>query len=112
MGADTARLSAELFDKEITDFSIDSRSVRAGELFFALSQKDYARAGFNGAFADAHRYLPEAFAGGAIAAVVRADHLARDLAKPELQQLRARLLGVDDVIVALQMLAHRVYSAW
>jgi UDP-N-acetylmuramyl pentapeptide synthase len=41
-------VSAELFDKKITDFSIDSRSVKAGELFFALSQQDYARAGFNG----------------------------------------------------------------
>ena len=48
MGANAEGPGAELFDKEIKDFSIDSRSVGAGELFFALSQEDYARAGFNG----------------------------------------------------------------
>ena len=52
MGANMKDLSAELFDKEIRDFSIDSRSVEAGELFFALSQEDYTRAGFNGVFAE------------------------------------------------------------
>ena len=36
MGADANALSAVMFDKQITDFSIDSRSVGAGELFFAL----------------------------------------------------------------------------
>ena len=50
MGAIADHVSAELFDKEITDFSIDSRAVNAGEIFFALSQEDYARAGFNGTF--------------------------------------------------------------
>jgi UDP-N-acetylmuramoyl-tripeptide--D-alanyl-D-alanine ligase len=112
MGAEVGDLSATLFDKEIWDFSIDSRSVQAGELFFALSPKDYARAGFNGIFADAHQYLPAAFAGGALAAVVRADHVAGDFAQGDLQQFSDRLLIVDDVIVALQLLAHRVYAAW
>ena len=110
MGADVNDLSAGLFDKEIHDFSIDSRSAKAGEVFFALSQKDYARAGFNGTFADGHQYLAAAFKSGAIAAVVRADHLGCD--STELQQFRDRMLVVDDVIVALQTLAHRVYAAW
>ena len=44
MGADAEKLRPELFDKQISDFSIDSRSVNAGELFFSLSQEDYARA--------------------------------------------------------------------
>ncbi len=109
MGADTARLSAELFDKEITDFSIDSRSVRAGELFFALSQEDYARAGFNGTFADAHRFIPQAFSGGAIAAVARGDRVRDD---EHLQSMKDRLLLVEDAIAALQMLARRVYESW
>jgi UDP-N-acetylmuramoyl-tripeptide--D-alanyl-D-alanine ligase len=109
MGANTESLSAELFDKEITDFSIDSRSVKAGELFFALSQEDYARAGFNGTFADAHRFIPQAFSGGAIAAVARADRVHDD---EHLQSMKDRLLLVEDAIVALQMLAHRVYEAW
>jgi UDP-N-acetylmuramoyl-tripeptide--D-alanyl-D-alanine ligase len=109
MGAGTSDLGAELFDKEITDFSIDSRSVKAGELFFALSQEDYARAGFNGTFADAHQYIDDAFRRGALAAVARADRVAGDT---HLTTLKDRLLLVDDAIAALQTLAHGVYEAW
>lgn len=109
MGANATSVSAELFDKQITDFSIDSRSVGAGELFFALSQQDYARAGFNGEFVDAHRFIADAFERGAIAAVARADRVTGD---PELEKLKDRLLLVEDAIAALQLLAHRVYTAW
>lgn len=109
MGADTSSLGAALFDKQITGFSIDSRSVGAGELFFALSQQDYTRAGFNGEFVDAHRFIADAFASGAIAAVARKDRVQGD---PELQAMRERLLLVEDAIAALQQLAHRVYEAW
>ena len=106
MGADATSVSAEIFDKQIKDYSIDSRSVGAGELFFALSQKDYARAGFNGEFVDAHRFIGDAFERGAIAAVARKDHLG------DLERVKDRLLLVDDAIAALQLLAHRVYAAW
>jgi UDP-N-acetylmuramoyl-tripeptide--D-alanyl-D-alanine ligase len=109
MGAGTDELGAELFDNEIIDFSIDSRSVKAGELFFALSQEDYARAGFNGTFADGHLYIRDAFDRGAVAAVARAD---RVLADQGLIALQDRLLLVDDAIAALQTLAHRVYESW
>ena len=107
MGAMTYGLRAELFDKEIIDFSIDSRTVGAGELFFALSQPDYERAGFNGTFADAHDFIAPALARGAIAAVARRDHVARD---EKLQTLNDRLLLVDDAIAALQTLAQKVYE--
>lgn len=109
MGAAVSGVSAELFDKQINDFSIDSRSVKAGELFFALSQKDYVRAGFNGAFADGHEYIKGALASGAIAAVARADRVTGD---DMLLALKDRLLLVDDAIAALQTLAHRVYEQW
>ena len=109
MGAQATSISAELFDKQITDYSIDSRSVGAGELFFALSQPDYVRAGFNGEFVDGHTFIAEAFAKGAIAAVARADSVG---ANPQLEALRGRLLLVEDAIAALQLLAHRVYTAW
>ncbi len=109
MGANAENASAELFDKEIKNYSIDSRSVGAGELFFALSQKDYARAGFNGTFADAHQYIAGALANGAVAAVARADRVRGD---QELLRLQNRLLLVDDAIAALQLLAHRVYERW
>src|SRR6185437_4856279 len=106
MGANADSTSPTMFDKQIKDYSIDSRSVGAGELFFALSQQDYARAGFNGEFVDAHRFIGDAFERGAIAAVARHDHLS------ELENVKDRLLLVDDAIAALQLLAHRVYTAW
>jgi UDP-N-acetylmuramoyl-tripeptide--D-alanyl-D-alanine ligase len=109
MGAQAKARSAELFDKQITDYSIDSRSVGAGELFFALSQPDYVRAGFNGEFVDGHTFIADAFVNGAIAAVARADRVIGD---NELEALKDRLLLVDDAIGALQQLAHRVYTAW
>lgn len=109
MGAGTEGLSAELLDKEIKDFSIDSRAISAGELFFALSQEDYERAGFNGTFADAHHFIPEAFERGAVAAVARSERVRSDAL---LESLRPRLLAVDDCIAALQTLARRVYEAW
>lgn len=109
MGAGVENVGAELFDKQITGFSIDSRSVRPDELFFALSQEDYIRAGFNGTFADGHQYIESAFDRGAIAAVARADRVASDQG---LLALKDRLLLVDDAIAALQTLAHRVYEKW
>lgn len=109
MDARTTSLGVELLEKEIKDFSIDSRAISAGELFFALSQEDYERAGFNGTFADAHRFIPQAFESGAVAAVARARRVEGDIT---LESLRPRLLLVDDAIAALQTLARKVYEAW
>jgi len=109
MGANATSVSAEVFDNQIIDYSIDSRSVGAGELFFALSQKDYVRAGFNGEFADAHQYIAEAFKRGAVAVVARTDRVTGDR---EFEAVLHRLLLVDDAIASLQKLAHRVYEAW
>jgi UDP-N-acetylmuramoyl-tripeptide--D-alanyl-D-alanine ligase len=109
MGAKSNNLSAELFDKQIADYSIDSRSVGAGELFFALSQEDYARAGFNGTFADGHQFILQALQRGAIAAVARFDRVHGD---QKLAEMKSRLLLVDDAIAALQTLARRVYESW
>jgi len=107
MSAKTEGARAEFFDKEIVDFSIDSRTAEDGELFFALSQPDYERAGFNGTFADAHDFISQALARGAVAAVAR-----RERVTGELQALSDRLLLVDDVIAALQTLARKVYEQW
>src|SRR6266436_4574615 len=107
MSATTETARAEFFDKEIVDFSIDSRTAGDGELFFALSQPDYERAGFNGTFADAHDFISQALARGAVAAVAR-----RERVTGELQALSDRLLLVDDAIGALQTLARKVYEQW
>jgi UDP-N-acetylmuramoyl-tripeptide--D-alanyl-D-alanine ligase len=109
MGATFDGLRAELFDREIIGFSIDSRTAGEGELFFALSQPDYERAGFNGAFVDAHEFIGQALASGAIAGVARHESVAGNA---DLQGLSDRLLLVDDVIAALQRLARKVYEQW
>jgi UDP-N-acetylmuramoyl-tripeptide--D-alanyl-D-alanine ligase len=109
MGANYGDVQPEIFEKELVGFSIDSRSTRPGELFFALSQDDYVRAGFNGEFADAHQYIAGALESGAIAAVARADRVNAD---PNLMRLSNHLLLVDDAIAALQTLSRRVYEAW
>ncbi len=109
MGAE-GPASPEFFDKELTGFSIDSRTVAPGELFFALAPEDYRRHYFTAThFDDAHRYLAQAFARGAAAAVARR---ARVEADAELQAMRERLLVVDDVIDALQALASGVLEHW
>jgi UDP-N-acetylmuramoyl-tripeptide--D-alanyl-D-alanine ligase len=109
MNASAVNVSAELLDREIRGFSIDSRAVQEGELYFAMSPEDYARAGFNGTFADAHEFIPQALESGALAAVAGASRVAGNDA---LAALRERLLLVDDGIAALQLLAHKVYEAW
>ena len=100
----------EFFDKELTGFAIDSRTVAAGELFFALGPEDYRRHYFTAAqFDDAHRYIAQAFERGAAAAVARRERVEQDA---ELQQLADRLLLVDDCIAALQDLARGVLEHW
>jgi UDP-N-acetylmuramoyl-tripeptide--D-alanyl-D-alanine ligase len=109
MGANVEGLRSEIFDKEIIDFSVDSRTAGPGELFFALSQPDYERAGFNGEFADAHNFISGAFERGAISAVARHERIIGD---EKLGPLIDRLLLVDDAIAALQTLARKVYEQW
>lgn len=112
MRADTsgAGETREFFDKKLTGFSIDSRTVAAGELFFALSPEDYRRHFFTAtSFDDAHRFIPAAFARGAAAVVARRERVEGDAA---LQAFGHRLLLVDDAIDALQRVAHGMLAAW
>ena len=110
MGANTPTLEPALYDRDLTHFAIDSRDVRAGSLFFALSQPDYANNGFNGDFDDATRFVASAFESGAAAAVVRTNRYAEH--RSELEKYSDRILQVDDVIAAFQKLAHGVYEQW
>lgn len=106
MNADVKRLSPELLRAEAKGFSIDSRSVEEGDLFFAFAQPDYANNGFNGDFGDSHEFIRDAFEKGAVAAVARVDKLEK------LTEFSDRLLVVEDGIAALQRLAGAVYRAW
>ena len=84
-------------DAEATGYSIDSRTVRAGEMFFAVA----------GERLDGHEYVAAALERGAIAAVVRADWMAAEGVS------EAKLLRVaGDVLTAMQMLATAVRLHW
>jgi UDP-N-acetylmuramoyl-tripeptide--D-alanyl-D-alanine ligase len=78
-----------------TGYSIDSRTIGAGELFFAVT----------GERLDGHEYVTDALQRGAVAAVVRADWVGDVDA--------AKLLRVQgDVLTAMQMLATAVRQHW
>jgi len=74
---------------------IDSRTVGPGQLFFAVK----------GERLDGHDFVDSALERGAIAAVVRRDQLKR-------YPRQARLLAVEDTLVALQTLAMAVRKLW
>jgi len=76
-------------------YSIDSRTVQPGELFFAVK----------GERMDSHDFVSQALEKGAAAAVVRKDQLARYPAK-------TGLMLVDDTLTALQTLASAVRRLW
>jgi UDP-N-acetylmuramoyl-tripeptide--D-alanyl-D-alanine ligase len=110
MNAAAPKMNPALPERETTNFAIDSRDVKAGDVFFALSQPDYKNNGFNGDFDDATVFVPSAFETGASACVVRRDRFEehRDI----LASYEDRLIFVDDAIKALQDLAHGVYLQW
>ena len=110
MNAAAPQIDPALTETDVVSFTIDSRNVNAGDVFFALSQPEYAENGFNGDFDDATVYVPQAFGSGAAAAVVRRDRFEEH--RTELDQFADRIIFAEDVIRALQDLAHRVYLEW
>lgn len=110
MSADASNLNPALLQTEITNFVIDSREVRAGDVFFALSQPDYQNNAFNGDFADAHQFIPAAFEKGAVACVARPDRFIEH--REILEPFKEKILFVDDAIFAFQNLAKGVYEQW
>ena len=110
MNAAAPKMNPALPERETTNFAIDSRDVKAGDVFFALSQPDYKNNGFNGDFDDATVFVPAAFETGASACVVRRDRF--DEHRDILASYEDRLIFVDDAIKALQDLAHGVYLEW
>src|ERR1700728_4905938 len=84
-----------LRDQVARAYSIDSRTIGPGQLFFAVK----------GERLDGHDYVASALEKGAVAAVVRKDHLYRS---PSHEQL----LPVEDTLVALQTLATAVRKLW
>lgn len=78
-------------------YSIDSRTMRVGEVFFAIRGERF----------DGHDYVLSALGGGALAAVV-----SRDVYPRFSEPFRAKLLPVDDTVQALQILGNAVRHRW
>ncbi len=79
----------------ITGWSVDSRSLKAGDLFFALRGPNH----------DGHAYVRDALQAGAAAVVV-------DREIPGSPQAEGRVLRVEDSLQALQQLAARARQLW
>src|ERR1700691_2120694 len=76
-------------------YSIDSRTVGPGQLFFAVK----------GERLDGHDFVEQALENGAVAAVVRKDQLSR-------YPVKGGVLPVADTLLALQTLAMAVRKLW
>jgi UDP-N-acetylmuramoyl-tripeptide--D-alanyl-D-alanine ligase len=76
-------------------YSIDSRTIGNGQLFFAVK----------GERLDGHDFVEQALQKGAVAAIVRRDQLNR-------YSDRKQLLAVEDTLAALQRLATAVRKLW
>lgn len=75
----------------VTGYSIDSRTIGAGELFFAIKGDRF----------DGHDFVSAALERGAAGAIVRRDFVGS-----------GNLLRVEDPLLALQTLAREVRRAW
>jgi UDP-N-acetylmuramoyl-tripeptide--D-alanyl-D-alanine ligase len=96
-----ARGATELAEREPLGYSIDSRTVRAGELFFAIRGDNY----------DGHRFVVDAIAQRALAAVVSRGFLDSEVGR-QIDPQKAALILVDDTLAALQSLAQNVIGNW
>ncbi len=85
--------TSEIVEQEPRGFSIDSRTIRPGELFFAIK----------GRMRDGHAFVQEALVKGACAAVV---------SEPLADVPPRRLIRVRDTLWALQELARVVRARW
>ena len=84
-------------DEDVNGYSIDSRTVGPGQLFFAVK----------GERLDGHDFVEQALEKGAASAVVRKDQLGRYSGKT-----KTKLLKVEDTLVALQTLPTAVRQLW
>lgn len=96
-----ARGATELAEREPIGYSIDSRTLRAGELFFAIRGDNH----------DGHRFVGDAIARRALAAVVSRDFLDTVPGR-QIDPHQAALILVDDTLAALQFLAYTVLKSW
>jgi UDP-N-acetylmuramoyl-tripeptide--D-alanyl-D-alanine ligase len=96
LGSETDRMPAELSEQEPIGYSIDSRSIRAGDLFFAIRGENQ----------DGHQFVDDALGKGALAAVVSQDWSGG--VAPD----SPRLIRVNNTLTALQDLASAALATW
>ena len=98
MGAELRSREGDSLQQPATGYSIDTRSLSSGDLFFAVRGERY----------DAHDFVATAFQRGARAAVVARNKVTEllDVAHTH------TLLIVDDPLIALQTLAAAVRRHW
>ncbi len=104
-GEEALRIGAEMREREPIGYSIDSRTLRAGELFFAIK----------GEMHDGHRFVRDALGKGAIAAVVSRDFLAKPVETADFDIQASdpgALITVEDTLGAMQTLASEVLRSW
>jgi len=94
--ADLTSAEGEFIGEAIAEgYSIDSRTVRPGELFVAIKGERF----------DGHDFVEQALGAGAVAAVIQKGHAARFAE-------RGKLLLVSDTLAALQCLGAGVRRIW
>src|SRR5215471_2103645 len=92
-------LNEALAETEPAGFALDSRAIKAGELFVAIP----------GERVDGHQFVREVFEKGACAAMVV--HHGLPFAS-DLGDYAGRLLFVENTVCAFQRLARRVIAGW
>jgi len=92
-----ARVFSSLASAHLAGFSIDSRTLRPGEGFIAIKGPKH----------DGHNFVSQAFARGALAAIV-----SETQRRNYPSELQGRLIGVPDTLQALQQLAHFARQSW
>ncbi len=97
LGRIAGLIGAETADRDAvaTGYSIDSRTLKSGDLFFAIQ----------GERLDGHEFVNAALDGGAVAAIVHISQAARF-------NDRRRIIAVPDTLDALQKLGRAVRRMW
>lgn len=96
-----ARNQSLMSEREVVGYSIDSRTIQEGELFFAIRGEVY----------DGHRFIGDALKKGAVAAIVSREFLQSNSASLT-DSSKTMLIPVSDTLGALQSLASSVLEQW
>lgn len=91
------QVPSEVAPQQVLGFSIDSRTLKPGEVFIAIQGPNH----------DGHDFVEPAFQRGGVAALVREDYRQT---RPT--EARKNLIGVPDTFQALQQLARYARTSW